>query len=58
VARALLRTVFAEARRRGLARVALTVDGESPTGATALYRGEGMEVDFAMRVLQRPVQLA
>jgi mycothiol synthase len=57
VARALLRTVFAEARRRGLARVALTVDGDSPTGATALYRSEGMDVDFAMRVLQRPVQL-
>ena len=27
----------------------------SPTGATALYRSEGMDVDFAMRVLQRPV---
>lgn len=55
VARALLREAYAEAGRRGLERVSLTVDGESPTGATALYRSEGMDVDFAMSVLQRPV---
>jgi mycothiol synthase len=55
VARSLLRQAFAEAGRRGLERVSLTVDGASPTGATALYRSEGMAVDFAMRVLQRPV---
>jgi mycothiol synthase len=55
VARSLLRQAFAEAVRRGLERVSLTVDGASPTGATALYRSEGMAVDFAMRVLQRPV---
>jgi ribosomal protein S18 acetylase RimI-like enzyme len=55
VARSLLREAFAEARRRGLERVSLTVDGASPTGATALYRSEGMTVDFAMGILQRPV---
>jgi ribosomal protein S18 acetylase RimI-like enzyme len=55
VARALLREAFAEAGRRGLERVSLTVDGASPTGATALYRSEGMDVDFAVSVLQRPV---
>ena len=55
VARSLLREAFAEARRRGLERVSLTVDGASPTGATALYRSEGMAVDYAMGVLQRPV---
>jgi mycothiol synthase len=55
VARSLLREAFTEARRRGLERVSLTVDGASPTGATALYRSEGMAVDFAMGVLQRPV---
>jgi predicted N-acetyltransferase YhbS len=55
VARSLLRRAFGGARRRGLERVSLTVDDASPTGATALYRSEGMDVDFAMRVLQRPV---
>jgi mycothiol synthase len=55
VARSLLREAFAEAGRRGLERVSLTVDGESPTGATALYRSAGMDVDFAFQVFQRRV---
>jgi ribosomal protein S18 acetylase RimI-like enzyme len=45
VARALLRTAFAQARRRGRTSVALFVDSESPTGATRLYESVGMSVD-------------
>jgi mycothiol synthase len=56
VARSLLREAYAEARRRGLDRVSLNADGASPTGATALYRSEGMTVDYAIAVLQRPVR--
>jgi mycothiol synthase len=42
IARALLLTAFAEARRRGVGAVELTVDSESPTGATRLYESVGM----------------
>ena len=45
VARALLRTAFAEAARRGRGSVALGVDSESPTGATRLYESVGMVVE-------------
>lgn len=46
VAKALLYNAFAHAPQRGWHRVTLTVDGESPTGATALYRSVGMDVEF------------
>jgi mycothiol synthase len=42
IARALLLTAFAEARRRGIDAVELTVDSESLTGATRLYESVGM----------------
>jgi ribosomal protein S18 acetylase RimI-like enzyme len=42
IARALLLSVFAEAFRRGIARVELSVDSESETGANRLYERVGM----------------
>lgn len=42
--RALLLRAFAQFRSRGLKRVGLGVDGESPTGANALYESVGMRV--------------
>src|SRR5215204_5144905 len=44
---ALLHIAFDEFRRRGLARARLTVDSESPTGATRLYERAGMTVELA-----------
>jgi ribosomal protein S18 acetylase RimI-like enzyme len=41
---ALLLRAFAQFRRRGMKRVGLGVDGESPTGANALYESVGMRV--------------
>lgn len=43
--RALLLHTFAEFHRRGVNRVTLGVDAQSPTGATALYESVGMEVE-------------
>jgi ribosomal protein S18 acetylase RimI-like enzyme len=40
---ALLRAVFAEFARRGVARVRLKVDAGNPTGAVRLYRRVGMD---------------
>jgi mycothiol synthase len=42
IALALLHTAFAEIHRRGIRRVELGVDSESPTGATRLYERAGM----------------
>lgn len=55
VARSLLHRAFAEAPARGWTRAMLNVDGENPTGATALYRSVGMEVEFAMSAWHRTV---
>jgi ribosomal protein S18 acetylase RimI-like enzyme len=44
VGRALLLRAFAQFRHRGMKRVGLGVDGESPTGANALYESAGMRV--------------
>jgi GNAT superfamily N-acetyltransferase len=55
VAKTLLGRAFAAAPERGWTRVMLNVDGENPTGATALYRSVGMEVDFAMSAWHRTV---
>jgi mycothiol synthase len=41
---ALLLTSFRDFRRRGIARAALGVDSENPTGATRLYERAGMHV--------------
>jgi mycothiol synthase len=58
VARSLLGRAFAEAPQRGWTRTMLNVDGENPTGATALYRSVGMEVEFAMSAWHRSVATA
>jgi GNAT superfamily N-acetyltransferase len=42
LAKALLRHTFARAWEAGFPRITLHVDASSPTGATALYRGVGM----------------
>lgn len=55
VAKSLLWQAFAAAPERGWTRVMLNVDGENPTGATALYRSVGMDVDFAMSAWHRTV---
>jgi ribosomal protein S18 acetylase RimI-like enzyme len=56
VGHALLDRAFAEVPARGWSRAMLNVDGENPTGATALYRSVGMEVEFAMSAWHRTVQ--
>jgi mycothiol synthase len=53
VAKALLYRSFAEFWRRGLTRASLGVDAESPTGATKLYEGVGMEVEHVNAVYER-----
>lgn len=55
VAKSLLHRAFAEVPRRGWSRAMLNVDGENPTGATALYRSVGMQVEFAMSAWHRTV---
>jgi ribosomal protein S18 acetylase RimI-like enzyme len=58
VAKALLHTAFTAAPQRGWSRAMLNVDGENPTGATALYRSVGMDVEFAMSAWHRTVGAA
>ena len=45
LAKALLYETFAEFWRRGITRVTLDVDAQSPTGATHLYERVGMQVE-------------
>lgn len=45
LAKALLQRTFGEFWRRGVTRVTLGVDAESPTGATKLYESVGMHVE-------------
>jgi hypothetical protein len=47
-----LRT-FAEFYSRGVSRVTLGVDAESPTGATKLYESVGMETESAGVVFEK-----
>lgn len=44
IALAMLHSAFSELHRRGIARVELNVDAESPTGATRVYERAGMHV--------------
>jgi ribosomal protein S18 acetylase RimI-like enzyme len=55
IAEALLRTAFAEVRARGIPRVELVVDAESPTGATRLYERAGMRVAYGWEIWQKTV---
>jgi mycothiol synthase len=51
--RALLLRAFAEFYSRGISRVTLGVDAESPTGATKLYESVGMETESAAVVYEK-----
>jgi len=53
LAKALLYRTFGEFHRRGVSRVTLGVDAESPTGATHLYERVGMEVESCMVVYEK-----
>ena len=53
---ALLRHAFGEYRRRGIKRVALSVDAESVTGAPRLYSRAGMNVTNNYIVYQRELR--
>ena len=53
LAKALLLRTFGEFWRRGVTRVSLDVDADSPTGATRLYETVGMHVEGAMAVYER-----
>lgn len=46
VAKGLLRTIIADAARRGRDRVGLEVDADSPTGAAGLYTSMGWETSY------------
>ncbi len=48
IAKALLRTVIADAAQRGRDRVGLEVDADSPTGADGLYRSMGWQTDYVL----------
>jgi GNAT superfamily N-acetyltransferase len=53
LAKALLLRTFGEFWQRGVTRVSLDVDADSPTGATRLYESVGMHVEGAMAVYER-----
>lgn len=55
VAMALLRTVFADFRSRGLTGAALEVDDVTLDGAVALYRAAGLRVSRRTDVMELPV---
>lgn len=55
IAFALLQTAFAEFRRRGIPRAELSVDAESPTGATRLYERAGMREALSWEFWEKPI---
>jgi len=55
---ALLHLAFDEFRRRGLSRARLTVDSESPTGATRLYERAGMAIELAWEHWEKELRSA
>ncbi|MFN2472060.1 MAG: GNAT family N-acetyltransferase [Gaiellaceae bacterium] len=56
IAKALLRTAFAEFFARGERRVALGVDAQSPTGATRLYEHVGMRVLYRIAIFEKEIR--
>ena len=54
--RALLLRTFAEFYARGVSRVTLGVDAQSPTGATKLYEGVGMTTENAAVVYEKALE--
>lgn len=57
VAKALLHTVIADTARRGRNRVALEVDGDSPTGADGLYLSMGWRTAYTTESWHRDVSI-
>jgi mycothiol synthase len=55
VALAMLRHAFRELYRMGIRKAALTVDAESPTGATALYEKAGMRLYRQIDVYRKDI---
>ena len=58
VAKALLRTVIADAAARGRDRVGLEVDADSPTGADGLYTSMGWQTSYMTESWHRTVPVA
>ena len=58
VAKALLRTVIADAAARGRDRVALEVDADSPTGAEGLYSAMGWQTTYVTESWHRAVTVS
>ena len=58
IAEALLKTAFAEFFRRGVRKVGLGVDAESPTGATRLYERAGMRTLWHAVVWEKELRAA
>jgi GNAT superfamily N-acetyltransferase len=58
VAKALLRTIIADAAARGRDRVGLEVDADSPTGAEGLYTAMGWETRFVTESWHRDVPVS
>lgn len=56
LALALLRDAFGEFHDRGLRRVGLGVDAESPTGAVELYERAGMSVARRFDIFEKPLR--
>lgn len=57
VAKGLLRTVIADAARRGRDRVGLEVDADSPTGADGLYTSMGWETTYRTQSWHRDIRI-
>ena len=57
VAKALLRTIIADAARRDRNRVGLEVDADSPTGAAGLYTSMGWETAYVTESWHREVRV-
>uniref|UniRef100_UPI003B3B8EB1 GNAT family N-acetyltransferase n=1 Tax=Nakamurella sp. TaxID=1869182 RepID=UPI003B3B8EB1 len=57
VGKGLLRTVIADAARRGRDRVGLEVDADSPTGADGLYTSMGWETKYRTQSWHRDVRV-
>ncbi len=53
---ALLHTAFGELHRRGIPRVELGVDAQSPTGAARLYERAGMRAAFGWEFWEKALE--
>jgi ribosomal protein S18 acetylase RimI-like enzyme len=58
VAKSLLRTIIADAARRGRGRVGLEVDADSPTGANGLYVSMGWHTKYVTESWHKDVPVS